>query len=91
MEVTPAPVRIPTRRPLVPSFTSVVGLARTFHLALVNYTIIIFSILIDVYYSFNHSSPNIGMYLSTTLIAPINFKVYKNNFQSTIFKVDDKV
>ena len=33
VEVTPAPVRIPTQRPHLPNFTSVVGLARTFHLA----------------------------------------------------------
>ena len=35
MAVTPAPVWITTQWPLVLSFTSVVGLARSFHLALV--------------------------------------------------------
>ena len=30
-----APVRVPTQRPLVPSFTSVLGWSRTFNLALV--------------------------------------------------------
>ena len=34
--VTPAPVRVPTQWPLVPSFTSVVVEARTFHFVLVN-------------------------------------------------------
>ena len=33
--VTPTSVQVPTQRPLVPSFASVVGYARTFHLALV--------------------------------------------------------
>ena len=35
VEVTVAPVRVPIQRSLVPSFTSVLGWARTFHLALI--------------------------------------------------------
>ena len=36
VKVTPDPVRVPTHRPLVPSFTSVVSYARTFRRALVH-------------------------------------------------------
>ena len=41
--VTPAPVQVPTLWPLVPSFMSVIGQARTFHLVLVNYQFILSS------------------------------------------------
>ena len=43
-----APVRDPTQRPIVPSFTSVVEEFRTFHLALVDSNIMLFLLRLDL-------------------------------------------